>query len=51
MREMENFGGRGRQKRVKVEAINNQYGGMVCSLCVHEKIGSLWQKRYSSMLD
>ena len=26
-------------------------GGMVCLLCVHEKIGSLRRKRYSSMRD
>ena len=34
------------RQRCKVEA-----GGMVCLLCVHEKIGSLRRKRYSSMRD
>ena len=27
------------------------YDGMVCLLCVHKKISSLWRKRYSSVRD
>ena len=34
----------------KVVAIHDR-NGLVCSLCVHEKIGSLRRKRYSSIRD